>query len=107
MATHSIIFIWRIPWTKDPSRLQTMGLQRVEHDLTTKQQCLWQFHILCHLRWHFPLRFIKLRNTSIMERRTTSLHKYVLHLYYHYYSELSIQIFSGNMINAPNSEINI
>ena len=27
MATHSIIFAWRIPWTEDPGGLQSMGLQ--------------------------------------------------------------------------------
>ena len=29
MATHSSILAWRIPWTKEPGRLQSMGLQRV------------------------------------------------------------------------------
>ena len=32
MATHSSILAWRIPWTKGPSGLQSMGLQRVGHD---------------------------------------------------------------------------
>ena len=32
MATHSSILAWRIPWTEDPGRLQSMGLQRVTHD---------------------------------------------------------------------------
>ena len=32
MATHSSILAWRIPWTKEPSRLQSMGSQRVGHD---------------------------------------------------------------------------
>ena len=31
-ATHSSILAWRIPWTKEPGRLQSMGLQRVGHD---------------------------------------------------------------------------
>ena len=26
MATHSSILAWRIPWTEDPDRLQSMGL---------------------------------------------------------------------------------
>ena len=38
MATHSSILIWRMPWTEEPGRLQSMGLQRVSHDLTIKQQ---------------------------------------------------------------------
>jgi len=32
MATHSSILAWRIPWTEDPGRLQSMGSQRVRHD---------------------------------------------------------------------------
>ena len=32
MATHSSIFVWKIPWTEEPGRLQSMGLQRVGHD---------------------------------------------------------------------------
>ena len=27
MATHSSILAWRIPWTEEPGRLQSMGLQ--------------------------------------------------------------------------------
>ena len=37
MATHSSILAWRIPWTEKPGELQSMGSQRVEHDLATKQ----------------------------------------------------------------------
>ena len=32
MATHSSILVWKIPWTEDPGRLQSMGSQRVGHD---------------------------------------------------------------------------
>ena len=32
MAIHSSILAWRIPWTEDPGRLQSMGLQQVRHD---------------------------------------------------------------------------
>ena len=32
MATHSSILAWKIPWTEEPGRLQSMGLQRVGHD---------------------------------------------------------------------------
>ena len=34
-ATHSSILAWRIPYTKEPGRLQSMGLQRAGHDLAT------------------------------------------------------------------------
>ena len=29
MATHSSILTWKTPWTEEPGRLQSMGLQRV------------------------------------------------------------------------------
>ena len=32
MATHSSILAWETPWTEDPGRLLSMGLQRVGHD---------------------------------------------------------------------------
>ena len=32
MATHSSTLAWKIPWTEDPGRLQSMGSQRVGHD---------------------------------------------------------------------------
>ena len=32
MATHSSILARKIPWTEEPGRLQSMGLQRVKHD---------------------------------------------------------------------------
>ena len=36
MATHSNILAWGIPWTEEPGGLQSMGSQRVKHDLVTK-----------------------------------------------------------------------
>ena len=32
MATRSSILVWRIPWTEEPGRLQSIGLQRVGYD---------------------------------------------------------------------------
>ena len=32
MATHSNILAWEIPWTEEPSRLQSMGSQRARHN---------------------------------------------------------------------------
>ena len=36
MATHSSTLAWKIPWTKEPGRLQSMGLQRVRHESLSK-----------------------------------------------------------------------
>ena len=38
MATHSSILAWKIPWTEETGRLQSMGCQRVRHNLATEQQ---------------------------------------------------------------------
>ena len=35
-GTHSSILGWEIPWTEEPDGLQSMGLQKVRHDLATK-----------------------------------------------------------------------
>ena len=32
IATHSDVLAWRIPWTEEPGRLQSMGSQRVRQD---------------------------------------------------------------------------
>ena len=33
MTTHSVILAWKIPWSEEPGRLQSMGSQRVGHEL--------------------------------------------------------------------------
>ena len=37
MATHSSILAWEIPWTEGSGGLQSMGSQRVGHDLVTNR----------------------------------------------------------------------
>ena len=41
MATHSNILARRIPWTEEPGKLQSMGLQRVRHDWATNIFISW------------------------------------------------------------------
>ena len=43
MATHSSTLAWQIPWTEEPGRLQSMRVQRVGHDLATKQQQKYKY----------------------------------------------------------------
>ena len=50
MATHSSVLAWRIPWTEEPGRLQSRGLQRVWHDLATKPHT----YIYC-IKLYWPL----------------------------------------------------
>ena len=40
MATHSSILAWEMPWTEEPGGLQSMGSQRVGHDLVTEHNNL-------------------------------------------------------------------
>ena len=35
MVPHSSTLAWKIPWTEEPGRLQSMGLLRVGHDRAT------------------------------------------------------------------------
>ena len=32
IVTHSSTLAWKIPWTEEPGRLQSVGLQKVRHD---------------------------------------------------------------------------
>ena len=52
MATHSSILPWRIPWTKEPGRLQPMGLQRAgqDSDRTTTKPVVCVCSLNCTLR---------------------------------------------------------
>ena len=42
MTTHSRFLAWKIPWTEEPGRVQSMRLQRVGYNLATKPR-----HLLC------------------------------------------------------------
>jgi len=56
MATHSCILAWEIPWIEEPGGLQSIGLQTVGHNLTTKQQ---QHTFFC-LKMYFSVCFVRL-----------------------------------------------
>ena len=45
MAPHSSTLAWKIPWTEEPGRLQSMGSLRVGHDRATSLS-LFTFHAL-------------------------------------------------------------
>ena len=63
MATRSSILAWKIPWTEEPGRLQSMGLQRVENNRAIE-----------HAHIHIPISqyldnyndFYKVRTSSQM-----------------------------------------
>ena len=47
METHSSILAWRIPWSEEPGRLQSMGLQWVRHDWARNTHT----HTHTHITW--------------------------------------------------------
>ena len=46
MASHCSILAWRIPWTKEPGKLQSMGLQTVRHNSVTNTFTFQEFLFL-------------------------------------------------------------
>ena len=44
MTTHSSTLAWKIPWTEEPGRLQSMGSQRVRHDWATSLSLITFMH---------------------------------------------------------------
>ena len=42
MATHSSILAWRIPWTEEPGRPQSIGLQKSQTQLSDKYTHRWE-----------------------------------------------------------------
>ena len=46
MAPHSSTLAWKIPWTEEPGRLQSMGLQRVRYDWGRKGLQTGEWHVV-------------------------------------------------------------
>ena len=78
MATHSSILAWRIPWTEEPSGLQSMASQKAGHDWVTntyytllKDKEHYLFMILLHSGWWvfvgFFLQYVK---SCLWDKRT-------------------------------------
>ena len=63
MATHSSILAWETLWREKPGGLQSMGLQRVGHNLVTKQQQIPLTLLLSFLR--------TARNEELLEARSS------------------------------------
>ena len=51
MAIHSSTIAWKIPWTEEPDRLQSMGSQRVGHDWATPLSIYHYTHL--GIKWNF------------------------------------------------------
>ena len=63
MATHSSTLAWEISWTEEPGALQFMGLQRIRHDLATKQQ--EHLNIILSLKNSYFLDFHVIRTPTM------------------------------------------
>ena len=50
-GNHSSILAWEIPWMEEPGGLQSMGSQRVRHNLVTKQQQFMCSFVLAESVW--------------------------------------------------------
>ena len=79
MAIHSSILAWRIPWTEEPGRLQSMGSQRVRNDWATNAtKHLWRRFTCSDLRltdWWFSL------GGSLLIQPFRVIHKSLLNLF--------------------------
>ena len=64
MAIHSSTLAWKIPWTEEPDRLQSMGLQRVGHDWAIS---LFTFlsHLECQFLFSHPVELLKNYSTFV------------------------------------------
>ena len=65
MATHSSILAWRILWTEEPGRLQSMGSQIVRHN------CATNFHFQRESSQYFiilRLQYIKVYNLLYIQK---------------------------------------
>ena len=59
MASHSSILAWRIPWTEEPGRLQSMGSQRVRNDWMTNTHTKSKVTscYLCYILFRYKSQF--------------------------------------------------
>ena len=57
LAPHSSTLAWKIPWTEEPGRLQSMESRRVKHDWATSLSLFTFLHLATHssvLAWRIP-----------------------------------------------------
>ena len=66
MPNHSNILTWKVIWTEEPGRLQSMGSQRVRHDWVTNT---FSFHFSIFIKFTFYLlKIYKILPPSMMRR---------------------------------------
>ena len=80
MAIHSSILAWRIPWREEAGRLQSMGLQRVEHDRATSHMSII-IYVLKHARNSTPESQTKLGTNYIDYRHKSRINGWIINCY--------------------------
>ena len=81
MATYSSNLAWRIPWTEEPNRLQSMGSQKVGHNWATNSFTTYEV-LWCVLTISCPLCF--------SQRKVRSCHSRVLNMWFPLISSLPL-----------------
>ena len=74
MATHSSILVWEIPWTEEPSRLQSMGSKRVgqtwfSHGVSKSQIGLRDFAFVLYTHYYGLPTWLSGKETACQCRR--------------------------------------
>ena len=76
MATHSSTLAWKILWTEQPGRLQSMGSQRLRHDWATSLSLVKIDELLTYTIW-----FISRELSWVKKANTKGVHTIWFHLY--------------------------
>ena len=74
MATHSSILAWKIPWTEEPIRLQSMGSQRVGHWAISLSLIIK--NCIFYVSVHYVCMYLSISHLCIYES-VSHLHIYV------------------------------
>ena len=104
MTTHSSILAWRIPWTEDPGRLQSVGSQRVGQDwLSTHSKIQTNLPLIpCSAQTIFPLI---ITNLKVVVPSSSSNISISLFFYYFFTFQLFLCPCSPNFLLHSTSEI--
>ena len=77
MATHSSTIAWKIPWTQEPGRLQSMGSQRVGHNwakaIKRQHSIIGLYNIVCII--HLSVDFWIISTFGYCEHLHTGVQK--------------------------------
>ena len=78
MATHSSTLAWKIPWTEEPDRLQSIGSQRVRHNCVTSLSLSLMKEIKDDInRWrNIPCSWVGRINTVKMTILSNTVYKF-------------------------------